>query len=100
MAEAFAVLQREGKCEGERTEKGREEKKRDAVGSVGNVTVALSTVGEGVSKILNEAPRHARLKKGDCVARGEKEVLVELMKGRVIHDRSGMGGALDKDTTQ
>lgn len=47
MAEAFAVLQREGKCEGERTEKGREEKKRDAVGSVGNVTVALSTVGEG-----------------------------------------------------
>lgn len=49
---------------------------------------------------MNEAPRHARLKKGDCVARGEKEVLVELMKGRVIHDRSGMGGALDKDTTQ
>lgn len=66
---------------------------------MGNVTVALSAAGDGVSKILNEVPRHARLKKGDCVARGEKEVLGEVMRGRVIHDCSGIGRALEKDTT-
>lgn len=42
--------------------------------------------GGGVSKNLSEALRHARLKKGDCIAREEKEVLEEVMRGRVTHD--------------
>lgn len=66
MAEAFAVLKRERKCEGDRTEKETERKRERERKRRGrecwNCCCCCERYGGGVSKNLSEAPWHARLK--------------------------------------
>lgn len=61
MAEAFAVLQRESKCEVRRGEEERKEGERDVGESVGIVAFAASATAVGLASLM-EAPWHARLK--------------------------------------